>query len=278
MRPGHLLKPRLGKRGAEGDGGMTTTGASIDALSTDLRVGLAFLTRLPFVGATAASGADVARASWTFPVIGIAIGLIGAFVAWLADGLGLHPFISGTLAIAVIVLVTGCLHEDGLADMVDGFGGGGSPMLKLDIMRDSRVGAYGTCALILSFMLRAGALASFADPAFVAPALIAAQAGARATMPTFMRLVPPARQDGLSAEAGKPPQRAALIAALIGFVVLVLCLGFGGGLIAALLVATAIVLLAWLCMSQISGQTGDVLGAVEQVSEVLILLVAAAWL
>jgi adenosylcobinamide-GDP ribazoletransferase len=255
-----------------------TTGASIDALITDLRTGLAFLTRLPYVGAPAATGADVARASWVFPIVGIAIGLIGALVAWLADSLGLHPFISGTLAIAVIVLVTGCLHEDGLADMVDGFGGGGSPMLKLEIMRDSRVGAYGTSALILSFMLRAGALASFADPAFVAPALIAAEAGARATMPVFMRLVPPARQDGLSAEAGMPPDRAALIAALIGVVVLVLCLGFGGGLIAALLVVAAIVFLAWFCVRQIGGQTGDVLGAVEQVSEVLILLVAATWL
>jgi adenosylcobinamide-GDP ribazoletransferase len=93
-----------------------------------------------------------------------------------------------------------------------------------------------------------------------------------------MLLVPAARQDGLSAAAGKPPQRAALIAALIGFVVLVLCLGFGGGLIAALMVAAAIVFLALLCMSQIGGQTGDVLGAVEQVGEVVILLVAAAWL
>ena len=255
-----------------------TTGASIDALSTDLKVGLAFLTRLPFVGETQASGADVARASWSFPIVGVAIGLIGAFVAWLADSVGLHPFISGTLAIGVIVLVTGCLHEDGLADMVDGFGGGGSPMLKLEIMRDSRVGAYGTSALILSFMLRAGALASFADPAFVAPALIAAEAGARATMPVFMRLVPPARQDGLSADAGMPPDRAALIAALIGVVVLVFCLDFGGGLIALLLVAAAIVFLAWLSISQMGGQTGDVLGAVEQVSEVVILLVAAAWL
>src|SRR5262245_54729731 len=241
-----------------------TAGASIEALSTDLKVGLAFLTRLPFVAKPSASGADVARASWSFPVIGVAIGLIGASVVWIADGVGLHPFISGTLAIAVIVFVTGCLHEDGLADMVDGFGGGGSPMLKLEIMRDSRVGAYGTSALILSFMLRAGALASFADPAFVAPALIAAEAGARAIMPAFMLLVPAARQDGLSAAAGKPPQRAALIAALIGFVVLVLCLGFGGGLIAALLVVAAIIFLALLCMSQIGGQTGDVLGAVEQ--------------
>src|SRR5262245_25246413 len=230
-----------------------TAGASIEALSTDLKVSLAFLTRLPFVATPSASGADVARASWSFPIIGVAIGLIGTFVVWIADGVGLHPFISGTLAIAVIVLITGCLHEDGLADMVDGFGGGRSPMLKLEIMRDSRVGAYGTSALILFFMLRAGAIASLADPSFIAPALIAAEAGARATLPLFMRLVPPSRQDGLSAEAGKPPQRAALIATLIGFIVLVLCLGFGGALVAAMRVAVAIGLLAWLLLRRIAG-------------------------
>src|ERR1044072_8561567 len=118
-----------------------TTDASIEAIITDLKVGLAFLTRLPFIGAAQASGTDVARASWTFPIIGIAIGLIGAFVAWLADGLGLHPLLPGTLAIAVIVLVTGCLHEDGLADMVDGFGGGGGPKRQLEIMRGATGGA-----------------------------------------------------------------------------------------------------------------------------------------
>jgi adenosylcobinamide-GDP ribazoletransferase len=144
------------------------------------------------------------RASWTFPIVGAVIGLIGALAGWLADSLGLHPFISGTLAVAATVLVTGCLHEDGLADMVDGFGGGGSPVHKLEIMRDSRVGAYGTSALILSFMLRAGAIASLADPAFVAPALIAAHAGARAIMPAFMLLVPPARQDGRCRTAAAP--------------------------------------------------------------------------
>src|SRR4029078_7941518 len=126
-----------------------TGGASIEALNTDLKVGLAFLTRLPFVGTPSASGANVARASWSFPVLGVGIGLIGALVVWTPDGLALLPFISGTLAIAAIVLITGCLHEDGLADMVDGFGGGGSPMLKVEIMRGSRGSVSGTCALHL---------------------------------------------------------------------------------------------------------------------------------
>jgi adenosylcobinamide-GDP ribazoletransferase len=254
------------------------TDASIVALTTELRTGLAFLTRLPLADTAPASGASVVRASWTFPIIGVLIGLIGALAYWLAASIGLYPFVSGTLAVLATVLVTGCLHEDGLADTVDGFGGGESPARKLEIMRDSGIGAYGTSALVLSLMLRAGAIATLAGPALVVSALIAAHAGSRAAMPMFMLLVPPARQDGLSAGAGTPPPRAALLAALIGVIVLVLCLGFGGMLVALLLVGAAIFLMAWLCMQQIGGQTGDVLGAVEQVSEILILLVAAAWL
>ena len=83
--------------------------------------------------------------------------------------------------------------------------------------------------------------------------------------------------DGLSANAGEPPQNGALIAVLLGLLALLLCLGFGATLVAALLLACAIGLMAWLCVAQIGGQTGDMLGAVEQVSEIVILLVAAAW-
>jgi adenosylcobinamide-GDP ribazoletransferase len=255
-----------------------TTGASISGLSTDLKTGLAFLTRLPILGSEAATGSDIARVSWTFPVVGAGVGMVGALVYWLADGLGLDPILSAILAVAATLLITGSLHEDGLADTADGFGASVSRERKLDIMRDSEIGTYGASALILSFMLRVGAAVSLAEPGLAALALIAAHAGARATLPVFMRLVPNARQDGLSANAGEPPQNGALIAVLIGLLALLLCLGFGATLIAALLLACAIGLMAWLCVRQIGGQTGDVLGAVEQVSEIVILLVAAAWL
>ena len=105
--------------------------------------------------------------------------------------------------VAATVLVTGCLHEDGLADTADGFGGGGSKERKLEIMRDSRSGAYGVAALVLSILLRVGAIASLVDPALVAAALIAAHAGARAAMPVFMAAVPRARHDGLSAKRAR---------------------------------------------------------------------------
>jgi len=252
-------------------------GVSARGLSTDLRTGLAFCTRLPFVSG-AATGSEVARASWTFPVVGAVIGLIGALAYWLGDKMGLPPFVAATLAVAATMLATGCLHEDGLADTVDGFGGGGTAERKLEIMRDSRIGTYGASALILSLMLRAGAIASLAEPHLVMSALFAAHAGARATLPVFMRRVPLARPDGLSAGAGRPPSGTPTIAVLLGLVALLIGLGFGGALIAASLLVLGVGLLAWIAIRQVGGQTGDVLGAVEQAGEILILLVAASWL
>jgi adenosylcobinamide-GDP ribazoletransferase len=251
-------------------------GVSASGLITDCKTSLAFCTRLPLVHSALVTGKDLARASWAFPLVGAAVGLLGGAVCWLAASLGLHPFLSGVLAVATTMLVTGCLHEDGLADTADGLGGGGTPEHKLEVMRDSATGAYGASALMLSMMLRAGALASLAQPGLMGAALFAAHAGSRGALPALMRFVPPARRDGLSAEAGRPPLASIVVAALLGILALVIGLGLNNALVALLLVATATLLIGRLCIRQIGGQTGDVLGAVEQVSEILILLVAAA--
>ena len=242
-------------------------------ISTDLRTGLAFCTRLP-IGAP--PNANLSEAAWTFPLAGILIGAVAALVYWLTASLG--SFVAATLAVGSTALLTGCLHEDGLADTADGFGGGATKTRKLEIMRDSSSGAYGVSALILSFMLRVGAVASLASPGTTAAALIAAHAGARAAMPLFMAAVPQARQDGLSVDAGTPQSGPIAIAAMLGLLVLLLCLGVSAGLLAALLVTLVLVGLARLARQQIGGRTGDVIGAVEQVSEIVILLTAAALL
>jgi adenosylcobinamide-GDP ribazoletransferase len=247
------------------------------SITTDIWTGLAFCTRLPLKAGSASTGDGLAQATWTFPLIGLLVGLCAAFIYWIAAGLDLLPFVSATLAILAALLLTGALHEDGLADTVDGFGGR-TRERKLEIMRDSRTGTYGVCALVLSFMLRAGALASLVEPGLVAVALIAAHAGGRATIPVLMLVLPRARQDGLSADAGKPPLGSVIAAAMLGILALVLCLGPATALVATLLVAAAVALMAWLSDREIGGQTGDVLGAVEQVNEILILLVAAAML
>jgi adenosylcobinamide-GDP ribazoletransferase len=244
-------------------------------LTTDIKTGLAFCTRLPVVSS---GDARLGQAAWTFPLIGALIGVIGALVYWLADALGLSSFISAALAVAATIFVTGALHEDGLADTADGFGATGTKQRKLEIMRDSRSGAYGVISLVLSILLRVGALASLAAPGLAAAALIAAHAGARGALPLFMRMVLPARNDGLSAEAGMPAANVATASCLLGLAALLLCLGLGDALVAALLVAAALWVMSWLAKKQVGGQTGDVLGAVEQLSEILILLAASALL
>jgi adenosylcobinamide-GDP ribazoletransferase len=142
-------------------------------------------------------------------------------------------------------------------------------------MRDSRIGTFGACALIMSIGLRWAALASLAGPARVAAALIAAHAAARAAVPLLMRLTPPARPDGLSAAAGLPSAESVAAAALLGLVALGLALGAAKGLLALVLLLVGLAVLRQIALAKIGGQTGDVLGALEQVAEVLVLLVAA---
>ncbi len=240
----------------------------------DVRTAVLFSTRLPVAWVGTVEGFDVARASWALPVAGALVGLIGALVYWLAFTLGLAPLLCAPLAVAATILVTGCLHEDGLADTADGFGGGATRARKLEIMRDSSTGSYGGSALVLSILLRVGTLAVLADPALVAPALIAAHVAARATLPAFLNLVPPARADGVSAGIGRPTRVSALAAGIIGAAALALALGPVAGLAAALTLAAVFAGMALIAMRQIGGQTGDVAGALEQVGEMLVLLIA----
>ncbi len=244
----------------------------------DLRIAASFITIVPVASSKPAADGAVARATWALPIAGLLVGLAGAFVYKVASRLGLPPNLAALLALATTALITGALHEDGLADTADGLGGGRTRERKLEIMRDSWIGSYGVCALILSFGLRWSALAAIANPWAVMLALCAAHAAARAGVPAFMSLVPPARSDGLAARAGAPPGRSVAIAFGLGALCLALALGPAKALIGLVLIALAGLILARLAIRQIGGQTGDILGAFEQVGEILILLVAAAFL
>jgi adenosylcobinamide-GDP ribazoletransferase len=259
---------------------MMMPGARLHGLAADLRISILFCTRLPLAHANSRvpvpiGGGDVARASWAMPIAGALVGGIGALVYGAGYRLGLPALPAAALALAATVATTGCLHEDGLADTADGFGGGKDREHKLAIMRDSRLGTYGACALAISFLLRWSALAAIADPLSVAMALVAAHASARAALPPFMCLVRPARSDGLSAQVGRPPWQSAAVAALLGALALLIGLGPIGALAGLVLLASASVLMAWWSMREIGGQTGDVVGALEQMNEILILLAAA---
>jgi adenosylcobinamide-GDP ribazoletransferase len=248
----------------------------LTGIVTDIRIAMSLLTILPVGPANSFDGGEVARASWALPVAGLVVGLAGAVAYAIAHRVGLPAGAAATLALATTILVTGALHEDGLADTLDGLGGGKSREQKLEIMRDSRIGTYGACALILSITLRWSALAAIAEPMAITAALLVAHAASRAALPAFMSLVPPARSEGLSAGAGQPPAQSAIIAASLG--ILCLVIGFGPGKAVMALILLSIVASIWgfIATRQIGGQTGDILGAVEQAGEIVVLLMAAA--
>jgi adenosylcobinamide-GDP ribazoletransferase len=233
------------------------------------------LTRLPVADIAPQEGA-VAASSWAFPAVGAGIGFIAAAVMMLATAFGLHSAAAALLALVAAGLVTGAMHEDGLADTADGFGGGKTRDEKLAIMRDSRQGSYGIIALIVTIGLRAVALTAIGDPIEAALALIAAHAASRAALAPALYLMQPAREDGLGATAGQATLGTALVAVAVGAAVAIGMLGPWRGIIALLVTAAAVGGTAVLAQRQIGGYTGDVLGAFQQVGEITMLLVAAA--
>lgn len=250
---------------------------ALPVLAAEIAAALRFYTRLPVAGDDGARG--FAQSQWATPLAGAAIGLGVAFMLWLAAWLGLPPQLAAAFAIAAGVWLTGALHEDGLADTADGFGGGRSRDDKLAIMRDSRVGSYGVIALCLSLLIRWAALAALAEAslASAAVAAIAAHAASRAVLPALLAALPPARADGLAAGVGLVERGTALAALAIGFAFL-LPGGLAFAFAASLILGLAAWLVARLAMRQIGGQTGDVLGAVQQGAEIAILATAATLL
>ena len=149
------------------------------------------------------------------PLAGLLLGLVPAAALIVALLLDLGPWLSAMLAVATMVLATGALHEDGLADVADSFGGTTRDK-RLEIMRDSRIGSFGASALFLALALRIGALAeivSRADAlAAVAAILITASLSRTAGLMPLVFL-PPARRDGLSHAVGQPPRETFWLAA-----------------------------------------------------------------
>jgi adenosylcobinamide-GDP ribazoletransferase len=232
----------------------------------DFALAAMFLTRLRLPMRESAGMAALQRASRMFAVVGLLVGLAGGIVYAIAFGLGFSSWLAAAFAVGATILLTGGLHEDGLADMADGFAGGGTREEKLAIMRDSRIGSFGTLALIFSVLSRVAALASLADIGLVIAALIAGHAASRAAMTAVMHALPNSRSDGLSAAAGRPDRIAAGIGLVVAAIAALLLLQ-GAGLLAIIIAAGAASAIAWLAQRQIGGQTGDVLGATEQIAQ-----------
>lgn len=240
--------------------------STIFARITEFRLALMLLTRIP-AGKLRGEIPPMAVSVWAFPLVGALASLPAAIVFWVSAE-RLPMGVAALLAILVGLLVTGALHEDGLADFCDGLGGR-TRERRLEIMRDSRIGSYGVLALILSIGLRATALASVPDAMTGALALICFGAASRSGLPLIMRLQQPARPDGLGASVGRPSWGPVAVSCGLGLVAIMIS---GAGMLGALAIAISISLLCWYCGRKIGGYTGDTLGASQQVAEI------ACWL
>ncbi|WP_428029452.1 adenosylcobinamide-GDP ribazoletransferase [Ancylobacter sp.] len=247
---------------------------------SDVPAALRFLSRLPvrLPSETAPDGPpDLDRLGPALPIAGALLGLIGAAVLVVAHGIGLGDFLAATLAVAVLVAITGALHEDGLSDVADALGGM-SVARRLEIMKDSRVGAFGVCALILAFALRIGALAGLlaVAPLAAAAGLVAAVGVSRLAGLWMLAALPFARADGLARSAGVPGAESRRLALGVGLLVLTVLIvpliGLTGLIGGALFGLVAYLLVVRLARAQFGGQTGDVAGAATLLVEIAFLI------
>ena len=236
----------------------------------EMVIAFQFLTRIP-VPSVRFETDSLSGAIKFFPLVGLVIGSGAVLVQRLA----LHHFNRPLAALAVLiylVLITGCFHEDGLADSADGFGGGWNRDQILIIMKDSRIGSYGATALVLSLLARYLLLASLPLEHFAAY-IISSQVLCRWSSLPLSYLLPPAReQDGQGARIARLISRSSLIVAtLISFAVAAFLLRWSA--IAPILTSILIIgLSGWFYFRKIGGVTGDCFGATNQLTEIAVYL------
>jgi adenosylcobinamide-GDP ribazoletransferase len=249
----------------------------------EIRASLVFLTRLPasLIGADPAVRPDFTVASRMFPVAGALVGAAGGatlIVTWL---LGLPPLVAAGLAVAATIALTGALHEDGLADAADSFGGATREQ-KLAIMEDSRIGTFGAAAIILSLLLRFATVASIAPrgPLAAGLALVAGEAVSRAALVRQWHDLPAAKLSGLAAESGPPDYNAMLLALALAAAIVVAfalpALGWRATILGSILAVAAAYGATRLTANLLGGRTGDTLGACQQVTLVAFLAGASS--
>ena len=240
-------------------------------LPHDLLSAFALLSRLPLPNHRATG----AQSAWAWPLVGAVLGALGATLASAALWLGVTPGVTAALVLALGAMLTGGLHEDGLSDSADGLYGGWTRERRLEIMKDSRVGSYGVLALVLVTLARWSALTALLVFGDHWAALVATGALSRAPMALIMALLPNARGTGFSHATGQPSQTTALVALALS---LALAAGLVGWAVLPMLGAAlgVGVLLSVSALRRIGGQTGDILGASQQLAETACLAVLSA--
>jgi adenosylcobinamide-GDP ribazoletransferase len=234
-----------------------------------------FLTRIPFQIDEIEAARPLATAALGFPLVGLMVGVIGAIAFMIANAVGLPQLASALIAVAATALVAGGLHEEGLANTVDGLSGGKNRDDSLHIMREAPLGKFGMLALIFVVGLKVAAIEALGS-GLAAASLIAAEVAGRTVLPVILMLIPPARTEGLSFEAGRPRKENVTLSLLLGGALTLLMLGIGAGFVAIIITAALCALMVRIATMRLGGYTGDVLGAIEQLTATVVLLTAAA--
>lgn len=230
----------------------------------DLPAALGLLTRLPVIVDEARAMERGAASAWAYPLVGVVLGVILAAATALMIWAGLPAGIVAGLVLAGSVILTGAMHEDGLADSADGLWGGWDKARRLAIMKDSHIGVYGVCAIVVSLLLRWLALVIIISVGAYWVAFITVGAVSRASMVAVMAMLPNAREGGLSTSVGRPPQGAVWLALAIAAGFALLC-GYPWVTFVTILTTLGCIAIA---RAKIGGQTGDILGATQQVTEI----------
>ncbi len=242
-------------------------------LLSDCATAVMLLTRIPLPPIVDHAPA---RAAWAFPLVGALLGAATGAIAATLYAAGLNPGLAAGWSLAASLLLTGALHEDGLADTADGLGGGRTRERRLAIMRDSRIGSFGALALALALGLRWLALALIlaAHPRAAIPAMALAGALGRCAMLVPL-LLSPARDDGLSASLGEVPRAAILAGWAFGAGLAFAALPPGRAALALALALGCGTIMRRIARIALGGQTGDLLGATEQLAECAVLTLLA---
>ncbi|MGH6818170.1 MAG: adenosylcobinamide-GDP ribazoletransferase [Methylovirgula sp.] len=254
------------------------------ALAAEFLGCLRFCTRLPIPALGFEKAPYEMPAGTTarmLPVAGAAIGVVAAIALLVAAKLGLPPPLAALVSVACLALITGALHEDGLADLADA-SAGANPEERLAIMKDSRIGAFGTLALVFGSLARVLAIAIVAAHGLCLASwvLIATAAVSRTLMLLALYLLPPARAEGAGFAVAALSEPVLAVAALIGFLFGLTPLLAGASLGRVILALVLSVAAAYgviiLARRLLKGQTGDVAGATQQAAEIASYLVYAA--
>lgn len=245
-------------------------------LVQELRAALAamiYFTRLPLPALRDSTLDDWRRAATYFPAVGWVVGGAGA-AAWWAAARVLPGDVACGISLVVTVLLTGAMHEDGLADTCDGLGGGTTRERALEIMRDSRIGSYGAVGLVLLLGLKWRALAAL-DAALLPAALVAAHALSRAAAISILASLDYARAEGKARAVVSRLRWPRLVAAgALGLAPLALLpMRLWWAVVPVVLVRAGAT--AWF-RRRLDGYTGDCLGGAQQVSELACLLAFVA--